>query len=92
MEHVSDKFGTINLETLAGAQTALKTLGFDPGDVDGFDGPRTQAAVRQFQEQASIRVDGIVGPETRGALLEALDRAAERNEEAGTSETFSGSS
>lgn len=74
-EHNSEKFGYLNLETLDGVQTALKALGFDPGKVDGKDGPNTQNAVRQFQAHATIKIDGIVGPATRSALMNELDQA-----------------
>jgi peptidoglycan hydrolase-like protein with peptidoglycan-binding domain len=76
-EHNSDKLGYINLETLDGVQTALKALGFDPGKVDGRDGPNTQDAVRKFQADATIKIDGIVGDETRSALATALQKAAD---------------
>ena len=71
-EHNSDQFGYINLDDFKGVQSALSKLGFDPGKIDGKDGPNTQKAVRAFQAQASIRIDGKVGPETRGALSEQL--------------------
>jgi peptidoglycan hydrolase-like protein with peptidoglycan-binding domain len=74
-EHNSDKLGYINLETLDGAQKALKALGFDPGKIDGRDGPNTQDAVRKFQAHVSIKIDGIVGDQTRTALMAELDRA-----------------
>ena len=48
-EHNSEKFGYINLESLAGAQKALTLLGHDAGAPDGKDGPTTQHAVREFQ-------------------------------------------
>ena len=72
-EHNSIKFGYIDLEDMEGVQTALTKLGFDPGDVDGKDGPNTKKAVRAFQAHATIGIDGIVGDETRQALMEALD-------------------
>lgn len=71
-EHNSDQFGYINLEDFDGVQNALERLGFDPGKIDGKNGPNTQKAVREFQASASIAIDGIVGPETRKALVDAL--------------------
>lgn len=73
-EHNSEKFGYINLDDLAGVQKALAKLGFDPGKVDGKDGPNTQNAVRSFQAHATIQIDGIVGPQTRKALVEELQQ------------------
>lgn len=76
-EHNSDKFGYIDLDELSGVQDALAKLGFDPGVVDGKNGPNTERAVRAFQAHASIGIDGIVGPETREALRDELDHRAE---------------
>jgi peptidoglycan hydrolase-like protein with peptidoglycan-binding domain len=42
-------------------QEALKTLGFDPGPVDGVFGGQTENAVKQFQQAREIPVDGVVG-------------------------------
>ena len=75
-EHNSQKFGYISLDELAGVQTALTHLGYDPGKADGLDGPKTQDAVRRFQASETIGIDGIVGSQTRGALVAALERAA----------------
>jgi len=71
-EHNSDKFGYLNLEDLESVQKALSGLGFDPGKIDGKDGPNTQKAVRAFQAHATIKIDGIVGSETRKALVDEL--------------------
>jgi hypothetical protein len=76
-EHNSAKFGYIDLDELEGVQKALAKLGFDPGTIDGKDGPNTQNAVRAFQAHASIGIDGIVGPETRQALASELERESE---------------
>jgi hypothetical protein len=49
-------------------QTRLIQLGYDPGPVDGWYGPKTRAAIEAFQQAQGIRVDGIAGPETKTAL------------------------
>jgi peptidoglycan hydrolase-like protein with peptidoglycan-binding domain len=37
--------------------------------VDGIFGPKTEAAVRAFQQNENLGVDGIVGRQTWAALL-----------------------
>jgi peptidoglycan hydrolase-like protein with peptidoglycan-binding domain len=56
-------------------QEALKRAGFSPGPIDGIFGPKTEAAVRKFQEYAKVKVDGIVGPKTMGALDKVVREA-----------------
>ncbi|HEY6561830.1 MAG TPA: peptidoglycan-binding domain-containing protein [Polyangiaceae bacterium] len=75
-EHNSEKYGYINLDDLEGVQTALTKLEYDPGKIDGKNGPNTQKAVRAFQTDAAIKIDGIAGPETKGALRASLDTKA----------------
>lgn len=55
---------------VSGCQSRLRNLGYDPGPVDGIPGPRTEAAVRAFQDDYSLTADGICGPETRAKLKE----------------------
>lgn len=58
-------------------QERLRALGFDPGPVDGQDGPRTYSAVIQFQQSRGLVPDGKVGPKTEAALAaEPADPAA----------------
>jgi peptidoglycan hydrolase-like protein with peptidoglycan-binding domain len=71
-EHNSAQFGYLDLDDLSGVQKALAKLGFDPGKLDGIDGPNTQKAVRAFQAHALIDVDGKVGKNTRQALVTEL--------------------
>jgi peptidoglycan hydrolase-like protein with peptidoglycan-binding domain len=49
-------------------QRRLRSLGQQPGPVDGRFGPLTEAAVEQLQRDSGLSVDGIVGPQTRRAL------------------------
>ena len=42
-------------------QQALKTLGHDPGAIDGVFGASTESAVKAFQQAREIPADGIVG-------------------------------
>lgn len=56
---------------LKSVQEILKDMGgpYDPGPVDGVDGPKTRAAVKQFQGDNGLTVDGIAGPNTRKKLF-----------------------
>lgn len=48
-------------------------LGFQGSDIDGNFGPKTERAVRTFQQNSGLRVDGIVGPNT----IEKIRRMAQ---------------
>lgn len=50
-------------------QARLRDLGFDPGYVDGIFGPRTEGAVKSFQEWYGLAADGVVGRKTWDALI-----------------------
>jgi lysozyme family protein len=41
-----------------------------PLDIDGFEGPKTKAVTRRFQQETGLEVDGIVGEHTMAKLAE----------------------
>ncbi|MEU5752951.1 peptidoglycan-binding protein [Streptomyces sp. NPDC047829] len=48
----------LDLSDVFGVQGALLVLGYDPGAQDGADGPRTQGAVRAFQNDNGLDPNG----------------------------------
>lgn len=66
----------LNLGTLRGIQAGLAALGYEPGPIDGLDGPKTQAAVKAFQAaQNAVRDPDdqlVVNGRCEGATFEAL--------------------
>ena len=51
-------------------QTDLQIVGCYGGEIDGQNGPKTEAAVRSYQTAKGLTVDGALGPETEAALAE----------------------
>jgi len=49
-------------------QRALADKGFNPGQIDGDFGPRTESALKSFQKSRGIEVDGVFGPQSRAAF------------------------
>lgn len=58
----------VNAEEVRQAQKKLNDLGYQTGHVDGVFGPRTQAAVRNFQQAKNIAVTGQLDEKTTNAL------------------------
>ena len=54
-------------------QEGLAALGYDPGPIDGVAGPKTRAAIGDFQTAAGLAPDGAASP----ALLARLNAALE---------------
>jgi peptidoglycan hydrolase-like protein with peptidoglycan-binding domain len=50
------------------AQQLLESYGYEVGSIDGDFGPKTEQAVKKFQDDFLLEVDGIVGPETWAML------------------------
>jgi len=50
------------------AQEALRQKGFDPGPTDGMMGPKTQAALKDFQRAERINETGRLDAETMAKL------------------------
>jgi len=56
-------------------QTSLNRFGYGL-DVDGGFGPKTEAAVRDYQTRNNLQVDGVVGSETWSSLSNDAGRVA----------------
>ena len=50
-------------------QQALQAKGYNPGPIDGIHGPRTSAALRDFQKAEGLKVTGRVDGDTRARLM-----------------------
>jgi peptidoglycan hydrolase-like protein with peptidoglycan-binding domain len=57
-----------NRDQVKAVQQALKDKGHDPGDPDGMMGPRTQAALRDFQKAQGLKETGRLDTETMAKL------------------------
>lgn len=73
-------------EDVSELQSRLNSLGFDAGKADGMFGPKTEAAVLEFQHNRNLAEDGKVGPEvvtelglvSRGEMNEGRHALRER--------------
>ncbi len=55
-------------DDVTAAQQALKDKGFDPGPIDGRMGPRTHAAISDFQKKEGLKVTGRLDSDTKSHL------------------------
>ncbi|MBI4525858.1 MAG: peptidoglycan-binding protein [Deltaproteobacteria bacterium] len=60
--------GTLKKDDVKKAQQALKQKGHNPGPVDGIIGPKTQAALRDFQQTQGLSATGTLDTATKQAL------------------------
>ncbi|HMH50557.1 MAG TPA: peptidoglycan-binding domain-containing protein [Candidatus Acidoferrum sp.] len=70
--HAKDKMRSANdrmvMADTRAAQQALKTQGFDPGPIDGRMGPRTRAALNDYQRKNDVPVTGMLDDATMAKL------------------------
>ena len=70
----------VSVDQIKELQSQLKLVGYDPGPVDGIAGPRTAAAVTEFQAANNMTPDGQIS----GILFSNVEaqylRAMEEND------------
>jgi hypothetical protein len=57
-----------NADQVRAVQQALKDQGHDPGEIDGKMGPKTQAALRDYQQKQGLKATGQLDAETSAKL------------------------
>ena len=67
-EGPEDHHGATKHQNVMAAQQALKDKGHDPGTIDGKMGPRTRAAVADYQKAEGLKQTGRLNDETRAKL------------------------
>jgi len=78
--HAKDKMrsktdGRVSMSDTRAVQGALKTQGFDPGPVDGRMGPRTRAALTDYQRKNDLPTTGMLDDATMSKLNVRSGRA-----------------
>ena len=72
-------------------QEALRQKGFNPGPADGVMGPRTEQALRQFQQSKNISATGRLDNDTSSALGVSLTADSMGSSSSGNTTGTSGS-
>jgi len=72
----SGAFTPGSVEAVKLLQMRLASVGLNPGPIDGYIGPSTLSAVREFQRQAGMTVDGKISDELNEKLAAATDQKA----------------
>ena len=67
-EGPEDHHGATKHQRVVAAQQALKDKGHDPGTIDGQMGPRTRAALADYQKAEGLKQTGRLDDETRAKL------------------------
>jgi peptidoglycan hydrolase-like protein with peptidoglycan-binding domain len=80
--HTKDKMrsktdGHVAMADTRAAQEALRTQGFDPGPIDGRMGPRTNAAISDYQRKNDLPVTGMLDDATMAKLEVRSTRSAD---------------
>jgi peptidoglycan hydrolase-like protein with peptidoglycan-binding domain len=65
---VKDRMTGGKKDDVVAAQQALKDKGHDPGMIDGKMGPRTRAALKDYQKAEGLKMTGRLDSETRARL------------------------
>ena len=74
-------------ETIKEVQTKLKDQGQDPGPADGVMGPKTQAALKEFQKDKGLKETGQLDQQTLSALGVSGSAAAGGSSASGSSKS-----
>ena len=82
--------GQSGASTARDVQQALERKGYDVGPIDGVMGPRTQSALREFQQQQGLAQSGQIDQQTLLALDVQPRGAGERTGMGGSTSGRSG--
>lgn len=78
-------------DTVKQAQEQLSAMGHDAGPADGIIGPKTQAAVKEFQQSKGLQASGQLDSQTLAALQTGGSESTPRGQSSG-SQSSSGQS